>query len=115
MIRETFRCHSGILWNIEALKTIGLDADKLYPEVIVPPLGNCKPTSSPDIPVPCDFKEKEASDIDMIDPEHHDALSPLYDQLSLKPFWWALEVLPVKGKKQMPEPYDANTWEDITL
>ena len=38
MVRETFLCNSGILWDIDGLKKIGLDADCLYPEVIVRPL-----------------------------------------------------------------------------
>lgn len=32
--------------------------------------------------------------------ELHDALSPIYDQLSLAPRWWALEVLPMMHKYQ---------------
>lgn len=132
MIRETFRCHTGILWNIEGLKLIGLEAANLYPNVIVPPIGNGKPTSSPDIPAPENLTEKStekgsasgksgagsntgATSVDPMDPEHHDALSPIFDQLALKPFWWVLELLPVKGKKQRPPPHDANSWQDYTF
>ena len=34
------------------------------------------------------------------DEELRDALSPKYDQLKLKPFWWVLEVLPVSMRYQ---------------
>jgi hypothetical protein len=146
MIRETFRCHTGILWNKEGLKLIGLDADLLYPNVIIPPIGNGKPTSSPDIPAPANLgekMEKSASkgssmspsttlgkgdglpnvgvnangegSVDPVDPEHHDALSPMFDQLAIKPWWWLLEILPVKGKKQRPPPHDLNSWQEYTL
>ncbi|KAK7044791.1 hypothetical protein R3P38DRAFT_3308605 [Favolaschia claudopus] len=30
----------------------------------------------------------------------HDSLSPIYDQLSLKPFWWILEVIPLSFRYQ---------------
>ena len=37
MVREVFRCNTGVLWDIAQLKKFtGLDADKLYPEVIIP-------------------------------------------------------------------------------
>jgi len=37
MVREVFRCNTGILWDIAQLKKFtGLDADKLHPEVIIP-------------------------------------------------------------------------------
>jgi hypothetical protein len=35
-----------------------------------------------------------------------DALSPIYDQLSQKWFWWILELLPVKQRYQRGD----NTW-----
>jgi len=143
MIRETFRCRTGILWNMETLKLVGLDAALLYPNVIIPPIGNGKPSSSPDIPVPAPStiapstseksttmtEKQEASasgqdgsaigtgttSVDFADPEHHDALSPMFDQLALKPFWWLLEILPVKGKKQRPPPHDVNSWMEYTF
>jgi len=115
MIRETFRCHTGILWNIEALKTVGLDDKMLYPDVITSPLGNGKPTSSPDIATPETPAEKPTAAVAISDPEHHDALSPMFDQLAMKPFWWVLEVLPVKGKKQRPPPGGVDDWMDYTF
>lgn len=36
MVRETFRCNTDILWDIDGLKKLGLEPDLLYPEVIVP-------------------------------------------------------------------------------
>ncbi len=42
--------------------------------------------------------------------EHHelqDALSPIYDQLSLAWFWWILELIPFRQKYQRGD----NTWE----
>jgi hypothetical protein len=39
----------------------------------------------------------------------HDALSPIYDQLTLKWFWWILELLPLKQRYQRGD----NTWVSI--
>jgi hypothetical protein len=50
--------------------------------------------------------------------EHHmseqeidlrDALSPIYDQLSLAPYWWALELFPVKHRYQKED----NSWSTL--
>ena len=32
--------------------------------------------------------------------ELHDAMSPVYDQLSIAPHWWALEFWPIKTRFQ---------------
>ncbi|CAL1694705.1 unnamed protein product [Somion occarium] len=49
-----------------------------------------------------------ASDLNLTEEEEdvYDALSPIYDQLSLAPAWWILELLPMRFKKQR----DNNDW-----
>ncbi|KAI0785595.1 hypothetical protein C8Q75DRAFT_794543 [Abortiporus biennis] len=41
----------------------------------------------------------------------HDSLSPLYDQLKLKRFWWILEILPFKHRFQL----DDDRWVEKRL
>jgi hypothetical protein len=116
MIRECFKTQSGIMFNSQSLFDIGLDPSTVYP-VITPrpdalPLqpGDCirKP---PATPIPINIyalsmkKEKQpnllkdsGSDIPFLGTEEeeelHDAISPKYDQLKIKRFWWTLEIIP---------------------
>ncbi|EJF67348.1 hypothetical protein DICSQDRAFT_77001 [Dichomitus squalens LYAD-421 SS1] len=46
-------------------------------------------------------------DVNEAKEEREDALCPIYDQLSLHPWWWILEVLPIKQRKQLKN----NTWK----
>ncbi len=90
MIRECFRTNTGILFLTKSLRDISLDPESLYPEVIVRP----EPLFTPPILPAVAKKQKRAlteEEADAID-----ALCPIYDQLRMKPFWWMLEVMPVK-------------------
>ncbi|KAJ3741442.1 hypothetical protein DFH05DRAFT_1506115 [Lentinula detonsa] len=102
MIRECFRTNTGILFHSEGLRSLGLNPDSLWPEV--KPRPDPLPVTSAHIrriprnPPPSEetpeasiFKTEEELDLE-------DALSPIYDQLSLAPGWWALEFWPVKNK-----------------
>ena len=42
--------------------------------------------------------------------EEEDAQCKIYDQLSLKPWWWLLELLPIEQRKQLPN----NKWKKYT-
>ena len=46
------------------------------------------------------------SAVDELEEERKDAECPLYDQLSLKPWWWILEFIPIEQRKQLK----SNKW-----
>ncbi|KAI0368947.1 hypothetical protein BV20DRAFT_947314 [Pilatotrama ljubarskyi] len=99
MIRECFKTNTGIRFHAELLKRIGLNPAALHPVVLDrPPPVQPQPevhlkTVAP--PVPETTEEEH---------EVRDALSPVYDQLALAPYWWALEFLPMKHRFQGPAP-----------
>ncbi|KAM5539952.1 hypothetical protein V8D89_006455 [Ganoderma adspersum] len=39
--------------------------------------------------------------VDELGEERKDAVCPIFDQLSLKPWWWILEVVPIEQRKQL--------------
>ncbi|KAL1951078.1 hypothetical protein VTO73DRAFT_227 [Trametes versicolor] len=99
MIRECFKTNTGIRFHGELLKRIGLDPKALHPVVLErPPAVQPQPAlhvGSVAPPVPLTTEEEH---------EVRDALCPLYDQLALAPYWWALEILPMKRRWQGPAP-----------
>ncbi|KAJ7482950.1 hypothetical protein B0H11DRAFT_1208232 [Mycena galericulata] len=127
MIRECFKTNSGIMFETDGLRTIGLDPESLYPLVKprppalpvgsarIQPIPSSKSTvaSVPDSnPAPpnvasngngtaASAAHKSEEELDLAD-----ALSPIYDQLSLAWFWWVLELLPMKHRYQRGD----NTW-----
>lgn len=118
MIRECFKTDTGIMFTSEGLRSIGIDPASLYPIVQKrpPPL----PTNGSHIQhIPSSTSPKPDSlphygNVDSLIPiekseeEHEllDALSPIYDQLSLAWGWWILELFPVKQRYQKSD----NTW-----
>ena len=117
MIRECFQADSGIMFEAEGLREIGIDPLTLYPVVQPrpPPLSaaGARIKSHRDVDVEnyeeyagLTTAESEHRKLE----EHHelqDALSPIYDQLSLAWFWWILELIPFRQKYQKGD----NTWE----
>ncbi|KAJ6530992.1 hypothetical protein DFH09DRAFT_1044739 [Mycena vulgaris] len=122
MIRECFKTNSGIMFDCDGLRSIGLDPDSLYPHVAPrPPALPVGPLRIRSIPssqekskaqkeaalrnfansevTPVVHKSEEELDL-------QDALCPVYDQLSLAWFWWILELLPLKQRYQKGD----NTW-----
>lgn len=117
MIRECFRTNTGIRFHSNLLKNIGLEPAALYPKVLDRP--EAIYTIPPTIPLPDHARESTAettrtlvdgagTDVVLSEEEEDilDALSPVYDQLSLAPGWWVLELLPMRFKKQ----HSDNTW-----
>jgi hypothetical protein len=121
MIRECFKTNSGIMFNSHALANIGLDPSTLYPDVTprpnALPVGpsNCirdPPATTIPINIRALSKKKEKhpkllKDLGCEDSvgteeeeELNDALSPKYDQLSIKKIWWILEILPFAHVRQ---------------
>ncbi|KAF9483555.1 hypothetical protein BDN70DRAFT_990260 [Pholiota conissans] len=123
MVRECFKTNTGILFNSAALRDIGIDPSTLYP-TIAPrppqlPIGTHGIRNPPAKPIPIRphaFLRKKSQphpDVQTLleaartpflgseeEEELHDILSPKYDQLSLKKFWWVLEVLPLRLRYQ---------------
>jgi len=119
MIRECFRRDSGILFLVEGLRGIGLDPASLYPVVLPrpPPLNpiasalQVQRSSKPPVVNINANNNGEMDDLwDQRTEEEHellDALSPIYDQLSLKWTWWLLELIPMKHRFQQSN----NKWK----
>ncbi|KAJ6607609.1 hypothetical protein B0H10DRAFT_1921719 [Mycena sp. CBHHK59/15] len=130
MVRECFKTNSGIMFDADGLRGIGLDPDALYPFVkprppalplagarirslksdTMPPQPAPQPQvqtlahyadGEPTSPTPPGAASKSEEELDLAD-----ALSPIYDQLSLAWFWWILELLPLKQRYQRGD----NTW-----
>ena len=49
-------------------------------------------------------------DMDEEEEERLDAMCPLYDQLSLKSWWWILEIFPIEQCRQLKD----NRWKKYT-
>ncbi|KAJ2924622.1 hypothetical protein H1R20_g12476, partial [Candolleomyces eurysporus] len=112
MIRECFKRESGIIFQVEGLRDLGIDPASLYPVVL--------PRPPAVMPEPRNFIERipkvqptilthgddTSSDDDpffkLTEEEHEllDALSPKYDQLALKKTWWFGEILPMTHRFQ---------------
>ncbi|PIL31280.1 hypothetical protein GSI_05978 [Ganoderma sinense ZZ0214-1] len=52
----------------------------------------------------------EGPAVDELGEERQDAVCPIYDQLSLKPWWWVLEVVPIEQRRQLAN----NKWRKYT-
>jgi hypothetical protein len=110
MVRECFKAKTGIMFVADGLRKVGLDPRSIYPVVLERP---------PAIPIGDACIEHTHNHTDLLssapvapfkteeEAELLDALSPIFDQLSLAPFWWILELLPVKQHAQK----ENNTWE----
>lgn len=107
MIRQCFLTNTGILFQTDLLRTIGLDPATLYPVVKPRPPPVTSPTrtqglhttnvhpSVGDASAGINAPKPTEEDEDLAD-----ALCPIYDQLSLRKGWWLLELLPMKHHMQ---------------
>ncbi|KAF8224463.1 hypothetical protein L208DRAFT_1311097 [Tricholoma matsutake] len=103
MVRECFKTNTGIMFDTQALRNIGLDPSTLYPFVTPRP---------PPLPVGNATLEKLRSPSMLRrfligieeEEELNDALSPIHDELRLRPAWWILEVLPLTVGSQFIMP-----------
>ncbi|KAF8630983.1 hypothetical protein AX15_002693 [Amanita polypyramis BW_CC] len=126
MIRECFKTKCGILFKTDSLREVGLDPSTIYPYVLPRPpalLERARTQVIEKIPrtsiwkrvgklfMSAEARSKAAREamerrsqssafISEEDEELRDALSPKYDQLKLKLFWWILEILPVSIRYQ---------------
>ena len=119
MIRECFKAKTGIMFDVDLLRGIGLEPNSLWPVVLSrpPPLPVTPSHFIQKIP---DNASKSKLEKEMSLPNYSagavtgtaptnpfrteeefeldDALSPIYDQLSLNWSWWILEWLPIIKK-----------------
>lgn len=117
MIRECFKTKTGILFDSQGLKEIGLYPASLYPVVQTRPsqlpLGNLKLLDIPDSNSLAQAAKDKAhthyagvdeEETPVLTEEEHDLrdlVAPIYDQLSIVWwFWWFMELLPMKQKYQ---------------
>lgn len=130
MIREIFKSNAGMRFISERLFEIGMHPSTLYPQVLPrpPPLpvgsntirkhptkeipirpqallkrATAKAVAQPPVPRPrgpaAFLGSEEEEDL-------NDALSPVYDRLKTRPFWWILEIIPLHLRYQKGD----NTW-----
>ncbi|XP_006462907.1 hypothetical protein AGABI2DRAFT_119741 [Agaricus bisporus var. bisporus H97] len=121
MVRECFKAKTGIMFESEGLREIGLDPATLYPDVLDRPAhheikAEHKIRNPPKVPIRvrpprATFSKKRPAEI-QAHPTFHpspflgseeaeelqDVLSPTYDQLKLKKRWWILEIIPLQLK-----------------
>ncbi|THV00226.1 hypothetical protein K435DRAFT_464411 [Dendrothele bispora CBS 962.96] len=94
MARECFKTSSGIIFNTEALKKIGLNPLSLYPDVLPlpPPLPTLSAVQSP-LSAPRDIAGLDGTGaISEEDHDQWDVLSPIFDHLMIF-LWKFLELL----------------------
>ncbi|PBK63020.1 hypothetical protein ARMSODRAFT_894919 [Armillaria solidipes] len=128
MIRECFKAETGIMFDSERLREIGLDPATLYPFVMPRPpalsVGSAMiPTGRRKTlllkrlvsklrrhPLPVsDEGQPFAQEVSIECPpigteeeeELRDALSLMYDQLKLSKSWWILELVPLEFRQQV--------------
>ncbi|KAL1716855.1 hypothetical protein EV715DRAFT_254601 [Schizophyllum commune] len=107
MIRQCFLLQTDILFHRDLLPKVGLDPETLWPvvrpkdEVKVKPMETSSSSSSS-----ASARDKAAF-LGEEEEDRRDALSPVYDQLSLKPHWWFLELIPAKVRYKLA---DNATW-----
>ena len=117
MIRECFKTNTGIMFKADDLRRIGLDSTTLYPIVQerppALPIGDAhiehipKGRALPLFASPGTATSSSSSYKTEEENEVLDAMAPIYDQLSLAPLWWILEVFPVKQHVQQ----ENNSWD----
>ncbi|KAG6810882.1 hypothetical protein H0H92_009974 [Tricholoma furcatifolium] len=114
MIRECFKADSGIMFMSDGIRSVGLDPATLYPFVKPRPppipLGGAQLQNIPSAATQLQNFSGMDSLVEVTKTEEEqdllDAMSPIYDQLSLAPAWWILEVLPLIHRYQRSN----NSW-----
>lgn len=112
MIRECFKRETGIMFQVEELRRLGMDPESLFP-IVLPRSPALSPKSThvieriPKVQPSILAQEDDThSDTDpflgMSEEDHEllDALSPKYDQLTMRKTWWLGEVVPMRHRYQ---------------
>ena len=117
MIRECFKTNTGIMFMSDGMRKLGLDPASLYPYVLPrpPPLdvSHARIQGIPRAPPKNHYAEPD--DLTKVykseeECELLDAMSPIYDQLSLAKWWWILELIPIKQRFQRSS---STQWERV--
>ncbi|RXW12223.1 hypothetical protein EST38_g13631 [Candolleomyces aberdarensis] len=116
MVREIFKANAGIRFLPNRLYAIGLNPSTIYPDIVDRP--GPLPVGEHEIREPCrkelpfrpsifgpkyptawDSEPRKTGPAAMLDSEEHeelkDALSPIYDRMSIRKWWWILEYIPL--------------------
>lgn len=116
MLRECFRCNTGIQFHRDLFKYVGMDPDHLYPFVRdrPPPIMSVSYPPIHGHEVDQDVEAfGERGDYGTLTEEEEDlrdALCPMYDQLQLAWGWWLLEYLPMKVRSNKPDRWMLDTY-----
>jgi len=134
MVRECFKTNTGIMFCSDKLRGIGLDPATLYPYVLPrpPPLPvtDYKIQDPPATPIPIRMhkyltkknhpavhQKLEENAIPFLGTEEEeelrDAVSPKYDQLWVKKWWWLLELLPMQLRYQRSNDEWVTEWKYV--
>ncbi|KAH6909130.1 hypothetical protein BKA70DRAFT_226359 [Coprinopsis sp. MPI-PUGE-AT-0042] len=122
MIRECFKANTGILFLSDRFPSIGMDPTTLYPYVTprppMPPLNDLTLRKHPTVEIPIrlhSMLKKSSTNLTIAkaaastepaflaseeEEELRDALSPIYDQLTVAKRWWILEIVPMSLRYQ---------------
>ncbi|RXW14426.1 hypothetical protein EST38_g11429 [Candolleomyces aberdarensis] len=126
MVREIFKAKAGILFLTDRLYEIGLDPSTIYPEVLIRPVPlsaeehnekhKIRKRSREEMPFRHSISRSKlpitrvsgqpatGPNVMPLTEEHEelmDALSPIYDQMKIKKWWWLLEYIPVPLRRSM--------------
>ncbi|GJJ14558.1 hypothetical protein Clacol_008823 [Clathrus columnatus] len=122
MIRQCFLTNSGIRFHSDLLRTVGLDPATIYPEVKERPaaLYYSPNLTAPTANTPTELDSSKENLLSFgyngihptqITSEEEedlaDALCRIYDQLKDAPYWWILELIPMRLRAQND---DTNEW-----
>ncbi|KAI5825574.1 hypothetical protein K523DRAFT_282790 [Schizophyllum commune Tattone D] len=107
MIRQCFLLETDILFHRDLLPKVGLDPEALWPVVRPKDEVKVKPMETSSFSSSTASAKDEPTFLGEEEEDRRDALSPVYDQLSLKPHWWFLELIPAKVRYKLA---DNATW-----
>jgi hypothetical protein len=123
MVREIFKAKAGIFFLTDRLYEIGLDPSTIFPVVRERPVSKVvkeenkirEPDPEEMATRPPMYRSWKTLPVKRSDPletgpaamsgseedeELNDALSPVYDQMSIKKRWWFVEILPLPLSRQ---------------
>ncbi|KAL1749282.1 hypothetical protein HDZ31DRAFT_59566 [Schizophyllum fasciatum] len=105
MIRQCFLLETDILFHRDLLHKVGLDPETLWP--VVRPKNEIKRKTSSSASSSAASTKGDAHPFECEEEEdERDAVSPAYDQLTIRPHWWILEFIPAKVRYQLGD----DTW-----
>jgi len=141
MIRQCFLTETGILFHSAEIDDLGVSPASLWPTVKIPTPPNlinideepahghegtgstltnghgadATDTTAINVPLPPPAKLAPTTQIKLgSDDDAKDAVTPIYDQLSLKWWWWILEFMPMQQRYQRHD-QSWRTWFSINL